>query len=48
MDTLINIWQSMVGLLGSAGASAGAGGVLNANARTMDMAQLLALARHGA
>ncbi len=42
MDTLINIWQSMVGLLGSAGASAG--GVLNANTRTMDMAQLLALA----
>lgn len=42
IDTLINSWQSMLGLFGTAGVHATA--VLNANTNTMDMAQLLALA----
>ncbi len=42
MDALMGIWQSVVGLFGSSVASAGS--VLSSNTKTMDMAQLLALA----
>jgi hypothetical protein len=42
MDTLISVWQSIVASAGSVGASAG--GMVNESAKTMDMAQLLALA----
>jgi Domain of unknown function (DUF4126) len=42
MDALMGIWQSFVGLFGSWGNSAGA--VVAANTKTLDMAQLLALA----
>lgn len=39
MDTLIGIWNSLLGTVGPE-----AGGVLTANTKTMDMAQLMALA----
>lgn len=42
MDALMGIWQSLVGSFGSLGGSAGA--VVAANTKTLDMAQLLALA----
>ena len=42
MDTLIGIWNSLLGLTGTVGSAAG--GVLASNTKTMDMAQLLALA----
>ena len=42
MDALMGIWQSLVGSFGSWGSSAGA--VVAANTKTLDMAQLLALA----
>jgi hypothetical protein len=46
MDALIGIWQSLAGSLGSLGASfsGSAGAVVVANTKTLDMAQLLALA----
>ncbi len=42
MDTLIGIWNSLLGLTGTVGSAAG--GVLTANTKTMDIAQLMALA----
>ena len=42
MDTLIGIWNSLLGMTGTVGTAAG--GVLASNTKTMDMAQLLALA----
>jgi hypothetical protein len=42
MDTLISIWNSFLGFAGHAGSAAG--GVLAENTKTMDMAQLMALA----
>lgn len=42
MDALLTIWQSILGATGTVGAAAG--GVLASNTKTMDMAQLLALA----
>lgn len=42
MDALMGIWQSLAGSFGSLGNSAGA--VVVANTKTLDMAQLLALA----
>jgi Domain of unknown function (DUF4126) len=42
MDTLLGIWNSLFGAAGSLGSAAG--GVLASNTKTMDMAQLMALA----
>ncbi len=42
MDALMNIWQSLAGSFSSLGSSAGV--VVAANTKTLDMAQLLALA----
>ena len=42
MDTLMGIWNSLLGMTGTVGSAAG--GVLASNTKTMDMAQLLALA----
>jgi Domain of unknown function (DUF4126) len=42
MDTLIGIWNSLLGLTGNVGSAAG--GVIASNTKTMDMAQLMALA----
>jgi hypothetical protein len=42
MDTLMGIWNSLLGLTGTVGSAAG--GVLTANTKTMDIAQLMALA----
>jgi Domain of unknown function (DUF4126) len=42
MDALIGIWNSLLGM--SSAVSSTAGGVLASNTKTMDMAQLLALA----
>jgi Domain of unknown function (DUF4126) len=42
MDTLMGIWNSLLGLTGTVGTAAG--GVLASNTKTMDMAQLMALA----
>jgi hypothetical protein len=42
MDALLTIWNSILGATGTVGAAAG--GVLASNTKTMDMAQLLALA----
>ena len=42
MDTLISIWNSFLGMTGTVGSATG--GVLAANTKTMDIAQLMALA----
>jgi hypothetical protein len=42
MDTLIGIWNGLLGLTGTVGTAAG--GVLVSNTKTMDIAQLMALA----
>lgn len=42
MDTLIGIWNSLLGMTGTVGTAAG--GVLASNTKTMDIAQLMALA----
>lgn len=42
MDTLLSIWQTLTGTTASLGSAAGA--VVAANTKTMDMAQLMALA----
>jgi Domain of unknown function (DUF4126) len=42
MDTLIGIWNSLLGLTGTVGSAAG--GVIASNTKTMDIAQLMALA----
>lgn len=42
MDTLIGIWNSLLGMTGTA--SAADGGILASNTKAMDMAQLMALA----
>jgi hypothetical protein len=42
MDSLIGIWSSLLGLTGTV--SSAAGGVLVSNTKTMDIAQLMALA----
>jgi Domain of unknown function (DUF4126) len=42
MDTLMGIWNNLMGMTGSV--SSAAGGVLASNTKTMDMAQLMALA----
>jgi hypothetical protein len=42
MDTLMGIWNSFLGMTGTVGTAAG--GVLASNTKTMDMAQLMALA----
>jgi Domain of unknown function (DUF4126) len=45
MDTLMGIWNSLLGMSGTVGnLGAAAGGVLASNSKTMDMAQLMALA----
>lgn len=42
MDTLLEIWKSLLSMTGTVGSAAG--GVLASNTKTMDMAQLMALA----
>jgi Domain of unknown function (DUF4126) len=42
MDTLLEIWNGLLGLTGTVGTAAG--GVLASNTKSMDMAQLMALA----
>ncbi len=42
MDTLMEIWNSLLGLTGTVGSAAG--GVIVSNTKTMDIAQLMALA----
>ena len=42
MDALLTIWNSLLGATGTVGAAAG--GVLASNTKTMDMAQLMAMA----
>lgn len=45
MDALIGIWNSFLGMTGTVGdLGAAAGGVIASNTKTMDMAQLMALA----